>query len=234
MDNRLAELLAKYDIQGTFYIPATNIEGRSTLTEKDIISLSSSFEIGGHTYSHIYLDKLSSDRAWHEIVDGKEYIEQILGTKISGFCYPGGKYNCSLKQLVKNAGFEYARTIANLSITPGYDPFQLSTTLQLYDHSKTVYCRNYLNNLYREKASFALLLICLKTNTLSQRLHNCLDFALKSGGIFHLWGHSWEIEEYQGWKILENFFMEINGVLDKDSRITNSQTAQLLANNTIL
>jgi len=65
MDNRLAELLAKYDIQGTFYIPATNIEGRSTLTEKDIISLSSSFEIGGHTYSHIYLDKLSSDRAWH-------------------------------------------------------------------------------------------------------------------------------------------------------------------------
>ena len=30
--------------------------------------------------------------------------------------------------------------------------------------------------------------------------------ARKKGGIFHLWGHSWEVEQQKMWKELERFF----------------------------
>jgi hypothetical protein len=35
------------------------------------------------------------------------------------------------------------------------------------------------------------------------------DRALKEGGVFHLWGHSWEIEKYGLWEKLERFFAHV-------------------------
>jgi hypothetical protein len=33
-----------------------------------------------------------------------------------------------------------------------------------------------------------------------------LEHVLKSGGVFHAWGHSWEIEEMGEWQNLERVF----------------------------
>ena len=49
----------------------------------------------------------------------------------------------------------------------------------------------------------------LKTNPLELSL-KLLDHLSKTGGYFHLWGHSWEIEEQNLWDDLEKFFVEIS------------------------
>jgi len=53
-----------------------------------------------------------------------------------------------------------------------------------------------------------------------------LEFIKKKGGIFHLWGHSWEIEEKGCWHELETLFKRISG-MDNLLKITNSELAKL-------
>ncbi len=49
LDLKLSELLAKYNIAGTFYI-AKDFQGR--MTDEDIIKISKNNEIGAHTITH--------------------------------------------------------------------------------------------------------------------------------------------------------------------------------------
>ena len=36
-----------------------------------------------------------------------------------------------------------------------------------------------------------------------------MDYVIKHGGVWHLWGHSWEIEKNKDWDKLEEVFMNI-------------------------
>lgn len=69
-------------------------------------------EIGGHTCSHPILSGLTESKAFQQISDNKQYLESILGQKITSFAYPNGKpgkdYTQQTIELVKRAGYEYA------------------------------------------------------------------------------------------------------------------------------
>ncbi len=43
---------------------------------------------------------------------------------------------------------------------------------------------------------------------------NSFDYIAKNGGVFHLWGHSWSIEQYNLWPELEEVFKYITGKSD--------------------
>lgn len=66
--------------------------------------------IGAHTLRHLKLTEISYIDAKFQILNSKLYLENILGTQISSFSYPHGKYNDSIIQIVKNAGFSNAVT----------------------------------------------------------------------------------------------------------------------------
>ena len=36
------------------------------------------------------------------------------------------------------------------------------------------------------------------------------DQVIKEGGVYHLWGHSWEIDDHNDWERLENVFRYIS------------------------
>ena len=91
-DLRTAELLHKHGIKATFYAPATNPE-RPVMSPNDLRRLSSSFEVGGHTLNHVSLPSLSRERAWSEIVDCKNWLEDLTGKTVTSFCYPKGKFD---------------------------------------------------------------------------------------------------------------------------------------------
>jgi hypothetical protein len=42
------------------------------------------------------------------------------------------------------------------------------------------------------------------------------EYLAKQNGVFHLWGHSYEIEKYKLWNELEEFFKEITSEMPKD------------------
>src|SRR3954447_24640572 len=57
LDARVAELLAKYNLPGTFYVPRTSEYG--TMSAGQLVELSSAFEIGAHTVRHVVLTGIS-------------------------------------------------------------------------------------------------------------------------------------------------------------------------------
>src|SRR5262245_15905834 len=58
-DLRVADLLDKHGLKGTFFIPCSNSEGRSVMCSSDVAELGRRFEIGGHTQNHVSLTEIA-------------------------------------------------------------------------------------------------------------------------------------------------------------------------------
>jgi peptidoglycan/xylan/chitin deacetylase (PgdA/CDA1 family) len=200
LDFRIASLLDKYGLKGTFYIPRTNIE-HEVMSEQEILRLSRNNEIGGHTLNHSNLSMIDIQFLKSEITGGKLWMDDLLGKHTTSFCYPKGLYSSVAKHVVKESGYTFARTVELLNTKIG-DPFLAPTTLQLFQHPATVYLINPI-----KRKGFIGILHFLKYSqfktTLSHLTHKILDIIEQEGGVFHLWGHSWEIEQENLWDELE-------------------------------
>jgi peptidoglycan/xylan/chitin deacetylase (PgdA/CDA1 family) len=201
-DSKLASLLAKYGIAGTFYIPNRNSEGRDVMSEAEVRRLSAQFEIGGHSIDHVVLAGVDDAEATKQVTHNKRWLEDLTGAPVPGFCYVRGRHTARLKAVVRRAGFEYARTVAGLYTSGTGDPFAMPTTMQLYPHRKSVYFKNFLRG-RPDRARSRLLWAALSSTTLEERIDRVIDLCRQNGGTFHLWGHSWEIEELDLWGTLE-------------------------------
>ena len=92
LDLKLAQMLTKYGLKGTFYIPKSP-KNVTPLRKTDIAALAAEHEIGAHTVNHPHLAQIPPAEAKTEIEDSKIYLEEILGKKIVMFTYPFGEYN---------------------------------------------------------------------------------------------------------------------------------------------
>jgi peptidoglycan/xylan/chitin deacetylase (PgdA/CDA1 family) len=205
-DLKLMDLSLKYDIPGIFFIPATNLE-RAVITEQDIKILGNhNFEIGAHTYSHTYLTNLSVDKASEEMLNGKSYLEQLLGKEVPHFCFPGGKFNATLTYLSKNY-FKSARTADTGGLIQN-NTYLIKPTFHFYDRGKKSLIYNtYKNNIFL----FKLILKNIQSLNYFELIKNILIDLANSPGNYKIiiWGHSWEIEKYGLWDHLENLFQNI-------------------------
>ena len=120
LDIKLANLLKKYGIRGTFYISPKNREFRKEdlLSDEEIKKIEKDFEIGAHSMTHPGLTKISETDAFNEIINSKKYLEKLLRKEIQSFCYPGGKYNEKIMDLVRKSGFTYSRTMNRFDFNP--------------------------------------------------------------------------------------------------------------------
>ena len=224
-DMRLAELLLKYNISSTFYIPKNNSEGIPVLKETDIKLLSTQFEIGGHTIDHLRLNSLSNKDKLFQINESKNWLEDLTGDDIKGFCFPGGEFDQSILSIVKDSGYYYSRTTENFrnDIT---DLYKMPTTLQLFNHDSYILFFNMLKakNSIKKIYSYYPILV---SNEFFNRFEYILHYAEKMNFQYlHFWGHSWEINEYNLWSPLEDIFKLINERADSVSSMTNYQCAK--------
>jgi peptidoglycan/xylan/chitin deacetylase (PgdA/CDA1 family) len=207
-DVRLADLLARHGLKGTFYVPMRNREGRDVMAVQQVRELDSAFELGSHTRDHSYLTALSEAERMLQIREGKQELEDILGHYVAGFCYPGGKLNRHVRQSVIDAGFLHARTVNNLWLTSGKDVFSIPTTAQFYQHRPSVLWRNFLKGgHYLERVS-AMRTLMLGDDRF-EALHELANRYMDSDRIFHVWGHSWEIDKFDLWRQLDTFLSHI-------------------------
>jgi peptidoglycan/xylan/chitin deacetylase (PgdA/CDA1 family) len=193
-DLKVAELLEKYNVPAVFYIPVRNPE-RKVMTKFQIRQISSKFEIGGHTFSHIDLISISPMDARNDILKGKQELEDIIGKRIKKFSYPWGKSNQLIKNIVRNLGFKSART-ARIIFTGKSRGFSENPNLHIYNHR----LQTYLVHCMKERDAKTLY------NVMKLRRFGFLDVAkVLYRKEFHIWGHSWEIEEKKLWSDLEGF-----------------------------
>src|SRR5690349_13720364 len=76
-DLRTVELLSKYGLQATFYIPGSNDE-REVMSSAQIREVDQQFEVGSHTLHHVRLHKLAQQECLREIVDGRKFSEDTV------------------------------------------------------------------------------------------------------------------------------------------------------------
>lgn len=223
-DLRLAQLLAAYDLKATFYLPISNIEGAPVMPGAQMRELGQAFEIGSHTHDHCFLNRLGERQARCQIERGKRVLEDVLGRRVAGFCYPGGRYGGTHLRQVRAAGFSYARTTRNLYLGPGAGRFEMATTCQFYPHGRSVYLRNFIRG-GDWPARRASLLRALRHGHWSARLHALLDGALLSGGVFHLWLHTLDIDRLGAWAELDALLRRVAACVPAAGRLTNAQLA---------
>ncbi len=222
LDARVAELLSRYGFQGTFYVPVSNREGLPVMPAGEMRRLGQGFEIGSHTLDHCYLKTVEAAEARRQIAEGKNQLEQILGYRVRGFCYPGGHRTVAHRQMVVDAGFDYARTIGSFYRTLPADPFRMPTTIQFYPHGRVVLVRNFImcEEWGRNRDLF---FISMGRSNFISRLQAMLDYVCLHGGVFHLWGHSWELEAFDGWRQLDSFLRYVAGRIPAERRLNNRE-----------
>lgn len=122
------DILKKYNFKSTFYIIVggkasdycigadknNNGCGDSYLNWDEIKRISDSglVEIGSHTIDHLQLSSLDTNSQKFQILESKKILEQKLGKAINSFAYPYGKFNQISVNLVKQAGYTNATTVA--------------------------------------------------------------------------------------------------------------------------
>ncbi len=223
LDGRLADLLDRRGVHGTFYVPLRNPE-RPVLLPPDLRTLSKRFEIGAHTGSHVNLTKLRPDELWSEVREAKMELEALLGHRVTAFCYPGGKFSRRARAAVARAGFTAARTTMALRWDWGIDPLLLPTSLQVYPHTRLTHARHAVKEgNWQGGANFVRLGAGRDWVGLALRL---LELAVTTGGWWHLWGHSWEIEELGAWRQLDDVLAEAGSCGAR--KVTNTEFVGLI------
>lgn len=104
-------VLKRYGQKGTVFVITGLIGNKEYLTWEQIMELATDgIDFGAHTVHHPDLQRTGEGQAAIEIKASKEALELALGKSIIAFGYPSGRYNDSVVNLVKAAGFQAAVT----------------------------------------------------------------------------------------------------------------------------
>jgi peptidoglycan-N-acetylglucosamine deacetylase len=221
LDVRLAELLRKHGMLGTFYIPL-NYRQVPVMTQEEMRALTAmGMEIGSHTLTHPNLTTLRKNQALHELVASKSRLEDIVDRSILSFCYPAGKFNSRTRSWVAEAGYTSARTTLAFRTESRFDPFSMPVSVQFLPHPRLISIRHAL----KEGNVLGLLnwwSLCHMDTDLARLVESIFEYILANGGILHIWGHSWEIEQFRLWGALEEALRKIANVPEA-LYLTNSQ-----------
>lgn len=208
---KVSHLLADKGINGTFYVPTAQLGHVTRFSISDLRVLNENrFEIGAHTVSHRVLTGLSRPEIAVEVRECKSTLENILGSEVSMFCYPKGRYNPVVLNEVESAGYRGARTTLMLQSDSQFSRFEMPTTLQAYPHARA----NYARNLLRLSGLTGMLTSLPNVITFDNWLQlgrKLFDRVLHQGGIWHLYGHPWEIENLNLWAELDTMLEYISG-----------------------
>src|SRR3989344_3571706 len=88
-DKKIVDLLKKYSIKGTLYIPkefnyqSENGEWIARVPDGELKTLYTDFEIGAHSLTHAYFNDLTGDQIRSEITGSKKYLEDLTGRSVN-------------------------------------------------------------------------------------------------------------------------------------------------------
>ncbi|HZQ51581.1 MAG TPA: polysaccharide deacetylase family protein [Bryobacteraceae bacterium] len=208
-DLRLAEMLSRHNLPATFYVPVIGPDGKPTLQSNGIRSLRrAGFEIGAHTICHTILTGIPQTRVRTEVFDSKAVLEDTLGEPITMFCYPKGRFDRHTVACLREAGYRGARTTRVLATPRNFHRYEMPTTIQAFPTRPM----GYIRNLTRRMAFGSLYSYCTRHCRQKSWVDlgkQLFDTVRQRGGIWHLYGHSWELESLHLWDDLNDLFTYI-------------------------
>ncbi len=226
LDLKLAEMLTTAGIAATFYVPIHR-EGHPLMTPLQLRDLQAvGVEIGSHTVNHVEVTRIPAATARREIAESKDRLEQILQNRVTSFCYPNGSFSAATAALVAESGYESGRTTVGLRTGTRFDRYRMPVTFQVYPHTRGVHVRHALKgrNLSGLAAWVTRMGAATDLSTLTARL---LQRLRADGGVLHLWGHSWELEEAGLWDVTRTL-VELLAGQEAIRYLTNGELVRFL------
>jgi peptidoglycan/xylan/chitin deacetylase (PgdA/CDA1 family) len=179
-DLRCAQALKKHAFRGTYFLV------HSAPVLKVAASLEAmGMEVGSHTWSHVPLSQRDPDQAVAECVQMRKAIEEIVGHPIVSFAYPFGLID----------GYDsHGNFVVNSAALAGYWSGRVTRDGQL----------NLLDN-----PNLMTLAPSGRWNDNTNALEAKWTLASqRPGGVFHIWGHSWEMVTEDDWTRLDHLLEE--------------------------
>ncbi|MFA5658758.1 MAG: polysaccharide deacetylase family protein [Oscillospiraceae bacterium] len=194
-DRQLCEIFNFYNMKCTFNLNSGLMTENSRwscngkpvrrLVTDEIGSTYRGHEIAMHFLTHPHPTELSDDALEHEIHEDIINLEKMFGQKIIGSAYPFGEYDQRIIAALKKHGIKYARTVDQ---TQGFD---LQTELMSFKPT----CHHNDDKLMELAEFFA-------------------EANPEKPMLFYVWGHSYEFDGYDNWKVIENLCSFLAGKND--------------------
>lgn len=189
-DVRIADLMDRYEVPTIFFWPVywkevNQVKKRSFLTPKEAQDIASRFVVGSHTLTHPILTEVDRREAEDQIKVSRNLLRKMFNQPIDGFCYPRGRYNAEIVDIVESAGYSYARTTKVGSFVGKVNRLEAPTSVHVgYDR--------------QEYEGMDWLSYGLKV------LKEAKEQAINRHTYFSIWGHGAELARYpDGFKKLE-------------------------------
>lgn len=100
----------------------------SYMSDKQLKQLSDNgFEIGSHGVTHSLLtaEYMNEEKVLAELQQSKSWLEKTIGKNVKAYCFPSGKFNLRMSELVKKVGYQSACLISKKEneklALPSYD-----------------------------------------------------------------------------------------------------------------
>jgi peptidoglycan/xylan/chitin deacetylase (PgdA/CDA1 family) len=126
-----APILKKYNFGATCYLVSQRIGTSNTwdldkgITQRPLMNqseiqewLNLGLDIGAHTQTHPLLEELSEQQSQEEIFNCKADLEEMFKVAIKDFCYPFGRFNEPLLNMIEEAGYITATTMSRGRVVP--------------------------------------------------------------------------------------------------------------------
>ena len=210
LDLKLADMLSERGISGTFYASPRNRE-RPVMGKDELRRLAEGFEIGAHSLTHPDLRPLSGPNLMAELLDGRRDLEDTLDRPVDMFCYPKGRYTARVRRAVIECGFIGARTTRMFRFDLPADPYLMPATIAVRNCPWTAWVPHCIRTL--SWAGLRQVMLKGRGKPWRELAIGLFEHVLEKGGVWHLWGHSWEIEERGMW---DGFRAVLDAVSDHD------------------
>ena len=194
-DLKLLEIFNKYGMKCTFNLNSglgpvnggwlNNGKPVNRLDLAENVEKYAGHEIAAHALTHQNLIEIPLEEARKEMVEDKEGLTKLFGKAPVGMAYPYGTYNDEVVELLKDLGFQYARTVHS-----SYD-FDVQTDLLRFRPT----CHHDDERLFELAEKF----LAMETG---------------EPQIFYIWGHSYEFEGKENWDRIEKLCQMLSGRAD--------------------
>jgi peptidoglycan/xylan/chitin deacetylase (PgdA/CDA1 family) len=107
--------------------PDLRADSSRAMTRQEVLALIGDrlITIGAHTVTHPILTELEIACCTNEIMESRRACEALSGAQVSGFAYPYGKFDPTVRSAIESAGFAYACSTRYGPVTSASDVLAL-------------------------------------------------------------------------------------------------------------
>lgn len=98
----ILEILSEFGVKATFFIVGENAEKHPDIVRR---TAKEGHEIANHTYTHLFLNRMSVAKMCLEVTETSDLLEALTGTRPRLFRPPGGSYSDRKVSVLRDMGY---------------------------------------------------------------------------------------------------------------------------------